>query len=101
MAELNIGIFLGHPLDNFPPQDRGRKNVGLVDRAELLAPFLGRLEADMSNPLNLGITVFHGVKAGPFGAFTLDPFRLGEVDAAGQFANDEYVKTAVDYFRLE
>ena len=35
------------------------------------------------------------------GAFALNPFRLGKVDATGQFANHENIKTAVDHFRLE
>ena len=47
MRQLNVGVLLGNTLNNFPPEDRGGKDIGLIDRANLAVALAGSLEGDV------------------------------------------------------
>ncbi len=94
VGQFHIRIFLGDAGDDLAPEHRGGEDVGLVDGADLLAALAGRLEGDMGDALDLRHAVAHGVDADPLAPVPFDPLRLGEVDAAGQFADHQDIEAA-------
>jgi hypothetical protein len=60
-----------------------------------------RTEGHVRDALDLGHAVAQGVEADPAVPLTLDPFGLGEVDAAGQLPNHQDVESAAHDLFLE
>ena len=83
-----LGMDAGHDL---APQAAGLHDVGLVDRGHLATTLLGGLEGGAGHPLNLRHGVFAQV-GGAIGGAGL----LAEIDAAGQFAEDDQIDALDD-----
>src|SRR5579872_2599176 len=94
VLELHAGKFARmHLLDHLVPQHAGLHDIALFHRGELVAARPRQFEADAGDALDLVGVVDLGVD----GAFLAvaeigDGFRLAEIDAAGQFAQDDDVE---------
>ncbi|MNJ54906.1 hypothetical protein D3C77_503680 [compost metagenome] len=98
MAELDVRVILGHFLDDLAPQLAGGQDVGLVDRAELLAAHAGHVETDPGDTADFALAVWQGVVGLTLAACQLTGAAWrAEVDAAGQFANDENIQAGDDF----
>ncbi|MNQ74500.1 hypothetical protein D3C85_892590 [compost metagenome] len=101
MAQFDFRIILGHLLDHFTPQLAGSQYVGLVHRAQLLAAHHGHVEADTGDTTDFAFAVRQGVVGLTLAVFQgTGATRCTEIDAAGQFANDQDVQPGND-FRLQ
>ena len=78
------------PFGHLPPQPRHLQHVGLVNAGQLSAPPAGRLGCQSHHPFNLVLLVDHFAE-GRFSAGTLTPSRLSEVNASGQFTDEQDV----------
>ena len=79
------------------PQQPGFHHVGLLDRAELVLTLARQFERDAGDALDFRRGVDLGVDAPALAVGQLlDPARLAEIDAAGQFADDHQVEAAND-----
>jgi hypothetical protein len=101
MGQLNIRVLFGDLSDHLPPENGRRQNIGLIDRTDLFVSFPGSVKGDVADALDLGNGIFHGIKTDPFRAFTLNPFRLGKINPAGQFTNDQDIKPPFNHFGLQ
>ena len=93
MRELDIGKFRFMQRDDFlAPQHAGLQHVGLVDRTDLVPSRPRQFESGARDAANLISGVLFGVEAAalPVGE-RLDAARLAEIDAAGQFADDDEI----------
>ena len=93
MRELDIGKFRFVQRDDFlAPQHAGLEHVGLVDRTDLVPSRPRQLESGTRDAANLIGGVLLGVEAAalPVGE-RLDAARLAEINAAGQFADDDEI----------
>ncbi len=78
-----LGVDAGHDL---APQAAGLHDIGLVDRGHLAAPLASGLEGGAGDALDLRHRIFAQV-GGAVGGAGL----LAEIDAAGQFAEDDQI----------
>jgi len=93
MGKLHIRIFPLQVFHDFPPQHGHFQHVGLVNRAQLLAPLLGRLKGNPANTPNLGLGVLVGVVALALTAFEFThAARLTKIDTTGQLAHDQNIQ---------
>ena len=83
------------------PQAAGVQNVGLVHTAELFAAFLGGLEADAANALDLVLRVGHGVDGLLFAVLEGVGLVLAEVHAADQLPHNDEVNALCHDLRLQ
>ena len=90
VREFDIRIVAGEVGDGLAPQAGGLQNVRLVHAQEATPALVGRLEADTGDSGDLAL----GVNAGVHGSVAMPAFRLAEIQAASQFADDEDVKAA-------
>ena len=93
MRELDIGKFRGVQGHDFlAPQHAGFEHVGLIDRTNLVPSRPRQLKSGTRDTANLIGRVLFGVEttALPVGE-RLDAARLAEINAAGQFADDDEI----------
>ena len=91
------GVQGGHRL---APQHAGHHDIGFFHRGHAALTFTCQVEGDTADPLNLRGGVEIGVKAlaGAVGQ-VFDTARLREINAAGQFTQDQDIETG-DQFAL-
>lgn len=100
VVELNVRIRLCDLGHRAAPEARRREDIGLVDRRDLAAAQLGRLEGELRDAVDLRNGVVLEVP-GALGAVVLLRLALvTEVDAADELAHDDEVD-ALDELRLQ
>ena len=88
-------------IDDLVPQHAGLHHVALFHRGDLVAPLARQLEADARDALDLVGVVDLGVDGALLAVAEIgDGFRLAEIDAAGEFAQDDDIE-ALDHLALE
>ena len=101
MGKLDVRVVLRHLFHHFPPQLAGGENVGLVHRAEPVVAYAGHVETDAGDTTDFALAVRQGVVGLALAVLQHALLAgLAEVDAAGQFADDEDVQPG-DHFRLQ
>ena len=104
VTEFDVRVVPGDLDRDVAPQLGALEHVHLVDRAQLLAALLCRLERHLEDAADLVFGVDHRVPAHTLLRaldFThFDPARLAEVDVAGELTHDQDIK-AGDDFRLQ
>ena len=93
VRQLHIRIVLVMDfLHHFAPQDAGFHHVGLLHRADLVAPLARQFKRRTRHPGNLGFGVALRIDPDPLVSFNKNTARLAKVDARRQFANDHDVQ---------
>ena len=93
MGQLDVGKFRRVQCDDFlAPQHAGLEHIGLVDRTDPALSRARQLEGCPRHAANLVGGVLLGVETAalPVGK-RFDAARLAEIDAAGEFADDDEV----------
>jgi hypothetical protein len=91
--QLHVRVFgVVHLLHHLAPQHARFHHIGLLHRADLVAPLARQLEGRARDAGDLGFGVALGVDADALVAFGEDPARLAEIDARGQLAHDHDVE---------
>jgi hypothetical protein len=86
-----------HLFDDLAPEHAGLHHVALLHRGDLVAPPAGKLEADPRDALDLVGVVDLRVDGALLPVAEVgDGLRLAEIDAAGQFAQDDDVEPLHD-----
>lgn len=93
---MNVGVLGGDARDGFAPEDAVFEDVGLVDGGEFFSAALGGAEGDVRDAFDFAFAVHHGVDGDGFAIFLMGALGLSEVEASGEFANAEHIKSAGD-----
>ena len=93
VVEADLRIVGRQARDHLAPELRRLQDVRLVHRKEQSAPPAGGLERHPRDALDLAHVVTQGVDADPPAVLLPDAARFAVVDAAGELAHDEEVRS--------
>ncbi len=96
--ELDIRVIrVANPLRDLAPQPAQFHDVGLVDLADPAVALSRQIEGGADDAFDLGLGIDFGVDPAPAAVRQcLDPARLAEIDAAGQFPHDHQIEAGND-----